>query len=243
MILLVIFLNFSPALADEKDPNPFNLPDTVMALPKELQAGQPFMGYPNLTPQVSWHGIPPWFIGTWKSKEQRITRYVDYESGAWYTIPSVEAVISIESFGDLLDAEGTYWHAMISPGIQDFQKRQFIDTQNVISTKILECAGDHVLIWNRTFHIVYNPAGRQIATSYTEEKVTEYRPTGKVRMKAKSYMRLYDSNGQLQRSAYLLRHYVREQAFQPRRYRDNINLCDSLASHLQVMGRHDLINW
>lgn len=232
-----------PAFADEKDPNPFNLPDTVMALPKELKGGQPFMGYPKLSPQVSWHAIPPWLTGTWKSKEQRITRDMDYETGAWFTIPKVEAAISIESFGDLLDQERSYWHAIISPDINDFQIRQFVDTRNTISAKMLESSADRVRIWSRVFHIIYNPVGRQIVNSYTEEKVIEFQPTGRGRMEAQSYIRLYDSNGYLQKMAYTLRDYVRQVKFQPRRHRADIDLCGSLSSHLQYIGRHDLINW
>ena len=101
----------------------------------------------------------------------------------------------------------------------------------------------HALIWSRIFHIVYNPAGRQIATSYTEERVIEYKPIGSHRMASKSYIRLYDSSGYLQRAAFLHREYVLTEKFQPRRHRAGIDLCDHLASHLQAMGRHDLINW
>ena len=242
-IFLVLIVCVLPACAEEKDPNPFNMPDSVMALPRKLHAGQPFMGYPELKPQIKWFAIPPWLAGTWKSNEQRLTRTVDYESGAWYTIPKVEAAVHEVTFGDLKDADGQQWYALISPEIFDYQKDRFIDTQNTISVKMLECSAEHVMIWSRTFHILYNPAGRQIANSYTEESVCDYQPTTSGRLMCNKYARLYDAYGDLKMSAYILRTYVLTKQFGQNNVRAGIELIPSLTSHLQYIGRHDLIAW
>lgn len=243
IVLSVFVLVLPPAQAEEKDPNPFGLPDSVMSLPKELRSGQPFRGFPKLSKQVKWFQIPPWLPGTWRSTSQRILRKVDYDSGAYYTIPTEERDTSVESFGDLTDTDAGIWHALISPEIVDYQKDRFIDTRDTISTKMFECSGQRVLIWRRIFHIIYNPAGRQIVSAFTEERMDDFKPSSSGRLIVHAYTRLYDANGSLRLSAITLRTYVKEKKYQQRSSRAGVGLTGSLSSHLQYIGRHDLINW
>lgn len=228
---------------DEKDPNPFSLPDRVMAMPKELRAGQTFQGYPQLSAQVKWYSIPSGLAGDWISKSQRVLRKDDFETGAYYTIPSVEADTVLEHLGDMTDANGGVWHALISPEVQDYQKQQFMDSQNTISIKMLEQSRNHVLIWSRVFHVVYNPQNYRIFSSYTEEKVRQFEISSSSRLLCRTYVRLYDADGFVNMSARTLRTFSLHKKFQPLNERAGINIPNSLASHLQYVGRHDLISW
>tara|TARA_Y100001978_G_C23675553_1_gene426200 strand:+ start:576 stop:1352 length:777 start_codon:yes stop_codon:yes gene_type:complete len=238
------FLFVLPVQAgDETDPNPFNLPERVMAMPKELRSGQVFQGYPQLSAQVKWYSIPSGLAGDWISKSQRVLRKDDFESGSYYTIPTVEHDTVVVHLGDMTDANGGVWHALISPEIQDYQKQQFLDSQNTISIKMLEQSANHVLIWSRVFHIIYNPQNYRIFSSFTEERVRQFEILSSTRLVCRSYLRLYDAEGYVQMSAQTLRTFSLQKKYQPLNERSGINLPSSLASHLQYIGHHDLISW
>lgn len=228
---------------DEKDPNPFNLPDRVMALPPEMRAGQIFQGFPSLRPQVNWYPIAPGLVGNWRSSSMRVLRQDDFETGAYYTLESVEEDVLEVHLGDLLDSASSVWHALISPEIHDYQKGDLVDSRDTISIKMLGQSPNHLMVQSRVFHVIYNPQNNQIVTSYTEESVRQYDVGSNSRMIGHEYVRLYDPDGFVKMSAQTMRVFSPVGKFTQVNERAGLHLPSSLASHLQSIGRHDLINW
>jgi len=216
-------------------------PGSVDALPEGAHPGKPFNGFPSYQRTIDWMAIPAWLAGDWMSKDYRIMKSFDHNSGSLRTIPTSSVTPIADHFGDQLDKQGTVWSCNFTPFIMNVPVESLLDSQMTIGLKPIEVRDDQVALWQRVLHIIHNPANNSIHDSYTEERVTEFQPQGPGMIMAKSTSRFYNPNGDPTFTTNALRIMRLTTKFRPQQQRAGINLPMSLSEHLQATGRGDLI--
>ncbi|MCA9800793.1 MAG: hypothetical protein KC777_02345 [Cyanobacteria bacterium HKST-UBA02] len=247
VVLLFLFSGLTffgavlPGSCQDSDYGPYELPGKVMEMPEELRPGNLFEGYRPLQLHVQWHTIPHWLAGEWVSSQYRMLKSWDHSSGAYYTVPSSSNVYQHDHMGDLRDAKGTVWMALISPDITDVDMGNEIDCQNVIAIKVVKAEERSFALRKRIFHVEFDRQSRKINDAYTEEQVTEYALVGPSAVVAAVFNRFYDCYGSMTATTTGGRKLSREREFVNVPARNQIDLVLSLREHLQNVGLGDLI--
>lgn len=214
-----------------------------MEMPEELRPGNSFQGYAELQVHVIWHSIPAWLAGDWVSSQYRVLKSWDHTTGAYYTLPSGSDAYNYYHLGDLADAKGTVWTALISPEIKDLDLGDRIDSQNVVATKIAHVTTTSFAIRERIFHVVINKQDRRILEAYTQEKVTEFGRVEGGMVVAAEYNTLYNADGTRTMTTNAVLVLKRRAQFAQVSFRNGVDLLISLSDHLQNVGLGHLVAW
>ncbi len=238
----MILMPLSASAYPQGEFGPWPFPDSVDELPNETHPGKPFNGFPNYQRTIDWMAIPEWLAGDWLSKDYRVLKSWDHRKQFLTTIPRGTVAPIADHFGDQVDSQGTIWSCNITPFMYTIPLQNFANAQLTIAMKPLEIRADGVALWQRVYHVIYDPNNQSIFDSYTEERVTEFAPSGDNMITAKSTSRFYDENGNATSTTNSVRLMRRTTAFKPLGERLGVNLPISLSEHLQATGRGDLVS-
>ncbi len=246
LLVFTVFLFCAvPAFAQDESGEfgrwPF--PDSVDALPKECHPGQPFAGFPRYQRTVDWMAIPNWLAGDWLSKDYRILKTLEHSTGVVRTIPTSTISPIADHFGDQIDNRGNAWSCNITPFTNHvlLQQQGMQDSQYVFGMKALEVKADQVAVWQRIIHAIVNPQNNQIHDSYTEERVTEFIPSGEGMITAQGTSAFYDPNGEATYTTNTVRLMRLTKPFRPAAQRFGVDLEGSFIEYLQNSGRGNLV--
>ena len=214
---------------------------SVEALPKEYQKGEVFQGWPDWQPSIDWMALPDWMGGDWAASDYRIVKSYDHSTGALHTLPRGTHAPYKCHFGDLRDAQGTMWSALIIPDSQTFPLGTYSDCQCTVKIKPLEIQEQGVVLFEKVLHAIFDSATGVIHDTYTEERVTEITPSGNMMLMANSTNQFYDASGSPSQTTNGQRILKRVSQFKPTLNRNGMNLGVGLSEHLQMIGRTDLI--
>lgn len=246
LALVFLVLLFSiPAFGFERYPKEefgsYPYPEAMDPLPRELQPGNVFEGWPNYRREINWVSIPKWMAGTWASRDYRILKKYDHTNGSLYTLAQGSYAPYKLVFGDLQDASGTIWTGLITPDIVQMPLQGSVDAQDTIGMRALEVTQEGVAMWRRVLHVVYTSGTGEIQDSFTEERVTEYTPSGSRIILARITNRFYDSQGRATHTTNGVRTFNKAGEFRPVFQRGGVDMLLTLSEHLQDAGRPDLI--
>lgn len=241
--ITVILFPLTAAAQPEGEFGTWPFPEAVDSLPDGTHPGQPFNGFPgNYRKNIDWMAIPQWMAGDWLSKDYRILKTYDHVNNQLKTIPSSTIAPFADHFGDQIDRQGTVWSCNFTPFITNIKLENLIDSQLTIGVKPLETRDDQVALWNRVLHVLYEPNSQRIHDSYTEERVTEFAPSGPMMITAQSTSRFYNPDGDPIFTTNSVRLMRLTQQFRPQRQRNGVDLPQSLFEYFQATGRSDLIS-